>query len=189
MAAHPRGWRTRRGSFDLVVDYVRSVMPRPSPSAEIPRNRCIAVLCAADSGDLMDGIRAQFAIDSRIRVVGQLLSLRRLLAHAQSLRPRIVLLDHCTPEADPFVITSRAQRPECRVVILGDCLRDTLVGAAYQCGAWGYFVKSDELDAIVAGIERVARSVMGTFLVSPLRRATRLLDLPRRDESRVPCSP
>lgn len=129
----------------------------------------IRVLCVDDHAVLVEGLRAQFAIENRIRVVGRLPSPERLLEEVARLRPDVVLLDIEMPGPDVFEMADRMRRmhPTLRFVFLSAHVRDGCLAAAYKCGAWGYFAKSDELDDIVAGITELARSSAGTFVMGP----------------------
>jgi DNA-binding NarL/FixJ family response regulator len=133
----------------------------------------IRVLCVDDHAVLVEGLRAKFAVEKRIRIVGSLESADRLLQETARLRPDIVLLDIEMPGPDVFERADRLRRefPGLRFIFLSAHIRDGYLAAAYKCGAWGYFAKGDELDDIVAGIVEVARSTAGTFVMGPKVRA------------------
>lgn len=121
-------------------------------------DRKIRVLCVDDHAFLVDGLRARFALEPDIECIGRLDRADLLLAEARKLRPDIVLLDIEMPGADPFEATDELRRhcPGSRVVILSAYVRDHYIQSAFKSGAWGYFSKSEDPDAIVAGIRRVA---------------------------------
>jgi len=129
----------------------------------------VRVLCVDDHAVLIEGLKAQFAIDGRIRVVGRLASAEKLLDEVARLKPDVVLLDIEMPGPDVFEMADRMrhQYRELRFVFLSAHIRDGYLAAAYKCGAWGYFAKGDELEDIVAGIYEVARSKGGTFVMGP----------------------
>jgi DNA-binding NarL/FixJ family response regulator len=129
----------------------------------------VRVLCVDDHAVLIEGLKAQFAIDARIRVVGRLASAERLLEEVDRLRPDVVLLDIEMPGPDVFERADRLRHrhPHLRFVFLSAHIRDGYLAAAYKCGAWGYFAKGDELEDIAAGILEVARSSGGTFVMGP----------------------
>ncbi len=131
------------------------------------------MLCVDDHAVLVEGLRAKFAVEDRIRIVGSLASAERLLEETARLRPDIVLLDIEMPGPDVFEVADRLRRahPGLRFVFLSAHIRDGYLAAAYKCGAWGYFAKGDELDDIVAGLGEVARSSAGTFVMGPKVRA------------------
>lgn len=126
-------------------------------------------MCVDDHAVLVEGLRAQFAIDNRIGVVGRLPSAERLFEESARLKPDIVLLDIEMPGPDAFEMADRLRhmQPNARVIFLSAHVRDAFISAAYTCGAWGYFAKGDELEDIAAGVREVARSVAGTFVLGP----------------------
>jgi DNA-binding NarL/FixJ family response regulator len=122
-----------------------------------------------DHAVLVEGLRAQFAIDGRIEVVGRLGSAESLLADVARLTPDVVLLDIEMPGPDAFEMADRLrhENPRVRVIFLSAHIRDGYISAAFKCGAWGYFAKSDELEDISEGVLKVARSPSGTFVLGP----------------------
>lgn len=133
----------------------------------------IRVLCVDDHAVLVEGLRAKFAVEDRIRIVGSLATAERLLEETARLQPDIILLDIEMPGPDVFEMADRLRHahPKLRFIFLSAHIRDGYLAAAYKCGAWGYFAKGDELDDIVAGLGEVARSTAGTFVMGPKVRA------------------
>ncbi len=129
----------------------------------------VRVLCVDDHALLIEGLKAQFAIDNRIRVVGRLASADHLLEEVARLKPDVVLLDIEMPGADVFEMADRLRHmhPEVRFAFLSAHVQDGYLSAAYKHGAWGYFAKGDDLEAIVAGVMEVAHSPAGTFVMGP----------------------
>ncbi|MFO0827068.1 MAG: response regulator transcription factor [Phycisphaerales bacterium] len=127
----------------------------------------VRVLCVDDHAVLMEGLRAQFAIDGHIELVGALRSAEGLLEEAERLKPDVVLLDIEMPGPDAFEAADRLLHlhPQVRVAFLSAHVRDGYIAAAYACGACGYFAKSDDLTEIVAGVHEVASSAQGTFVM------------------------
>jgi DNA-binding NarL/FixJ family response regulator len=127
------------------------------------------VLCVDDHAVLVEGLKAQFAIDGRIACAGYLPSADSLLEEVARLAPAVVLLDIEMPGPDVFETADRLRRmhPAVRVIFLSAHVRDGYLAAAYACGAWGYFAKGDDLGDIVAGVLEVARSAGGTFVMGP----------------------
>jgi DNA-binding NarL/FixJ family response regulator len=127
------------------------------------------VLCVDDHELLVDGLRARFAIEGGIEVVGCLASADRLTEEVERLRPDVVLLDIEMPGPDAFEMTDRMSRkhPEVRVIVLSAHIRDAFISASFRAGVRAYFAKSDELDDIVGGIYEVMRSGAGSFLLGP----------------------
>jgi DNA-binding NarL/FixJ family response regulator len=137
-----------------------------STSATAPSVR---VLCVDDHAVLVEGLKAQFAIDGRIQCVGYLESAANLLEEASRLKPDVVVLDIDMPGPDVFEMADRLRHmhQNIRFIFLSAHVRDGYLAAAYKCGAWGYFAKGDELDDIVGGIKEVARSEEGVFVMGP----------------------
>lgn len=129
----------------------------------------IRVLCVDDHAVLVEGLRSQFAIQDRIRIVGSLESPANLLEETARLNPDVVLLDIEMPGPDVFEMADRLRQmhPRVRFVLLSAHIRDGYLAAAYKCGAWGYFAKGDNLEDIVSGVRKVARSTSGTFVMGP----------------------
>jgi DNA-binding NarL/FixJ family response regulator len=146
-----------------------SAAPRgaaPAPPSTAPGVR---VLCVDDHAVLVEGLKAQFAIDGHVQVVGRLPTAEKLLEEVDRLRPDVVMLDIEMPGPDVFEMADRMRHrhPTLRFVFLSAHVRDGYLAAAYKAGAWGYFAKGDELDDIVAGIRELARSGSGTFVMGP----------------------
>lgn len=143
--------------------------PRPAPPPDDSDGGGVRILCVDDHAVLIEGLKAQFAIEGRIRIVGRLASAERLLDEATRLHPDVVILDIEMPGPDVFEMADRLhhKHPHMRFVFLSAHIRDGYLAAAYKCGAWGYFAKGDELDDIAAGIMEVARSQTGTFVMGP----------------------
>lgn len=129
----------------------------------------VRVLCVDDHAVLVEGLKAQFAIEGRIKVVSRLASAERLLDEVSRVKPDVVLLDIEMPGPDVFEMADRMRRmhPNLRFVFLSAHIRDGYLAAAYKCGAWGYFAKGDELEDIVTGIKELVRSSSGTFVMGP----------------------
>lgn len=138
--------------------------PAPTTFAKVLR-----VLCVDDHAVLVEGLRAQFAIEGDIEIVGQLSSATRLLDEVRRLEPDAVILDIEMPGPDAFEAADRLHQahPEVRVIVLSAHVRDAYISASFRAGACAYFSKSDELGDIVQGIARVCRRRGGSFLLGP----------------------
>lgn len=143
--------------------------PRVVAATDEASDAGVRVLCVDDHAVLVEGLKAQFAIDGRIKVVGRLASAEKLLTEVARVKPDVVLLDIEMPGPDVFEMADRMRHmhPSLRFVFLSAHIRDGYLAAAYKCGAWGYFAKGDELEDIVAGIKELARSSSGTFVMGP----------------------
>lgn len=133
------------------------------------QSHAIRVLCIDDHAVLVEGLRAQFAIEGRIEVVGRLASAARMVDEVERLKPGAVLLDIELPGPDAFEMADRLRRahPDVRIIVLSAHIRDAFISASFAAGASGYFSKSDELEEIVQGIITVMKSKAGGFLLSP----------------------
>ncbi|MEK6703475.1 MAG: response regulator transcription factor, partial [Planctomycetota bacterium] len=132
-------------------------------------SHAIRVLCVDDHAILVEGLRAQFAINGGIEIIGRLATAARLVDEVERLRPDLVLLDIEMPGPDAFEMADRLKRahPEIRVVMLSAHIRDAYISASFAAGVSAYFSKSDELEDIVSGIHEVMRSQTGTYLLGP----------------------
>ena len=120
-----------------------------------------------DHAFLVDGLRARFEIETDIDFVGYLNSADGLLAQAAHINPNIIILDIEMPGSDPFEAAQDIHRmlPDVRIVILSAHVRDHYISEAVKAGAYGYFSKSDETNAIIDGIRKIARH--GEFAFGP----------------------
>jgi DNA-binding NarL/FixJ family response regulator len=129
----------------------------------------VRVLAVDDHALLLDGMRVQLGLDPEIDFVGGLPDPSGLLDAVERLRPDVVTLDVEMPGPEVFESADRMRQrfPDVRFIFLSAHIRDSLLSAAYRCGASGYFAKGDDLRDLAAGIKRVARSVRGTFVMGP----------------------
>lgn len=128
--------------------------------------RRIRVLCVDDHAFVVDGLEARFSMEKDLECVQRLPDATRVAEVVAECRPDVVLMDIEMPGPDPFEVTADVARrfPETRVAFLSAFVRDHYVSAAFKAGAWGYFSKSDEPEAIIEGIRLVSR---GEFAMSP----------------------
>jgi two-component system response regulator NreC len=143
-------------------------------SAPLERTAGIRLLCVDDHEVLAAGLKAAFAADGMIEVVGWLPSAATLLESAAELKPDVVLLDIEMPGPDAFERADRLRRilPQVRIIFLSAHIREGYIAAAYNCGAHGYFAKGDDLRVIAEGIRTAAHLVAGKgaaheFLMGP----------------------
>ena len=130
-------------------------------------SRPIRVLCVDDHAVLVEGLKAQFAMDEHLECVGYLPSANDLLNEVARVKPDVALLDIEMPGADVFEMADRLQHMHrnVRAIFLSAHVRDGYLSAAYKCGAWGYFSKGDELNDIIQGIKDVAQSPEPMFVL------------------------
>ncbi len=133
-------------------------------------SHAIRVLCVDDHAVLVEGLKARFAVEGGLEVVGHLDSAARLAEEVERLRPDVVLLDVEMPGPDAFEMADRTKRrhPAVQIVVLSAHIRDAFISASFRAGVSGYFAKSDELKDIVRGIHDVASNhPKGSFLLGP----------------------
>lgn len=133
----------------------------------------VRALCVDDHSVLIEGLRAQFAIDGSVRCVASLGSADELVDAVAEHRPDVVVLDIEMPGADVFEAADRLRHlhPGVRFVFLSAHVRDGFLASAYRVGASGYFAKGDDLEEIVDGLKRIARCAEGTFIMGSKVRA------------------
>ena len=126
----------------------------------------IRVLSVDDHAFLVEGLRTRLDIEPDMELVGRLPTAENLVKEVRAAGAHIVLLDIEMPGPDVFeaVDDLRRQAPDVRAIMLSAYVRDHYISSAMKAGAWGYFSKSDEADAIVDGLRKVAR---GEFAFSP----------------------
>jgi DNA-binding NarL/FixJ family response regulator len=145
--------------------------------------RVIKILCVDDHAFLVEGLAARFAVEDDFALVGRLSTAENLPEEVRRTRAQIVLLDIEMPGPDPFDAIAELRRlnDSVRVIMLSAFIRDRYIESAYKAGAWGYFSKSDEMNAIVDGIRKVAG---GEFILGPKvqERCQPILGKPRGDK-------
>lgn len=153
-----------------LVNFKRNAADRTG-TPDRSKSAGLRVLCVDDHQLLVEGLKAHFAVEGVIDVVGTLPKADHLLEEAARLKPDIVLLDIEMPGADAFEMADRLKRiaPNVRVVFLSAHVRDGYITAAYKCHADGYFAKGDDLHDIVDGLHAVAhvRPGEGQFVMGP----------------------
>jgi DNA-binding NarL/FixJ family response regulator len=129
----------------------------------------VRVLAVDDHALLREGMRVQLGLDPEIDFVGALPDPSGLLDEVGRLRPDVVTLDVEMPGPEVFEAADamRHRFPDVKFIFLSAHIRDSLLSAAYRCGASGYFAKGDDLTELAAGIKRVARAARGTFVMGP----------------------
>lgn len=168
-----------------------TVAARAAPRAADPeplRRAVIRVLCVDDHAVLVEGLKARFAIDGMIEVVGQLETAARLVEEVRRLHPDAVVLDIEMPGPDAFEMADRLKRafPDVRVIVLSAHVRDAYISASFAAGVSAYFSKSDLLADIVRGIYEVMRSRPDSFLLGPrVRERCRPVTVAGRDRGRM----
>jgi DNA-binding NarL/FixJ family response regulator len=165
---------------NVLIEPSRTLARRKSPDIATPSSAqrdtaraTVRVLCVDDHVVLLEGLKAQFAIDGQIRCVASLGSAEELIDAVATHRPDVVVLDIELPGPDVFEVADRLHHlhPEVRFIFLSAHIRDGFLSSAYRSGGSGYFAKGDDLEEILEGIKRVARCAEGTFVMGSKVRA------------------
>lgn len=157
------------GDTDVLASPVQGVRRATAASGTPSSSHAIRVLCVDDHAVLVDGLKAQFAIDGRIEVVGRLPSAAGLVDEVRRLQADAVLLDIEMPGPDAFESADRLRRacPDVRIIVLSAHIRDGFISASFAAGACAYFAKSDEPGDIVSGVYQVMHRRSEAFLLGP----------------------
>lgn len=147
----------------------------PGSACNSPQNdqttasHAIRVLCVEEHEVLVEGLKAYFAINGAIEVVGRLADVAQLVEEIARLHPHAVLLDIAVPAADTFAMAERLRHshPGIRVMVLTAHVRDAFISASFAAGVCAYFAKSDELNDIACGIHKVMQNRSSAFLLGP----------------------
>ncbi len=130
------------------------------------------VMLADDHALFLDGLRNLLTLHG-IQVVGTARNGMEAFEKAIQLRPDIVLMDIRMPGCDGVTATRliKAERPECKVVMLTTSTEEPDLLEAIQSGASGYLLKSLEIGPFLTyleGVERgeaaISRELSGTLL-------------------------
>lgn len=148
-------------------------VPRAGIAPGVVGQAPVRVICVDDHVVLVEGLKAQFAIEGQVRCVATLSSADELVDAVGEHRPDVVVLDIEMPGADVFEMADRLHHihPEVRFVFLSAHIRDGFLSSAFRCGASGYFAKGDDVAEIVEGLRRIARCAEGTFIMGSKVRA------------------
>ncbi len=119
----------------------------------------IRVLIVDDHSIVRKGIRALFATERDIQVVGEAGDGSEAIAQAQALHPDVILMDLVMPTMDGIQATQQitAQLPQSRVLVLTSFAADDKVFPAIKAGALGYLLKDATPQALIQAIHAVYR--------------------------------
>ncbi len=144
------------------------------------QSNAIRVLIADDHQIVRDGIRAFFATQPDLAVVGEAADGNDATARCGALKPDVALIDLVMPgggvEATRRI---KASLPDTQVVILTSFEDDQQILAAIQAGALSYVLKDIPASALADTVRRAAR---GEAVIHP-RVAARLANVLRADGS------
>ena len=114
----------------------------------------IKVVIVDDHAIVREGLKKMLALDERVEVVGEAANGQEGLKVIGRVKPDVAVLDISMPvlggiEAIPSV---SAMSPKTRVVMLSMHGKDTLAQEALRAGAYGYILKGDSGDELIAAI-------------------------------------
>ncbi|MBI5291355.1 MAG: response regulator transcription factor [Chloroflexi bacterium] len=117
----------------------------------------ITVLIADDHGVVREGLRAMLEREG-LRVVGEARTGREAIALAESLSPKVVLLDIRMPDLDGLqaLAAIKAARPETSVIMLTSHANPGYLARAVAHGAAGFLSKEVDPERIPAAVRAAA---------------------------------
>ena len=129
-------------------------------------NDTITVLLADDHPLVRRGFRRMLEDDPGVTVVGEAGDGDEAVKLAETLRPRVILMDCAMPGTSGLVATKRILDawPEATIVMLSMHAEDTLVRQALEAGARGNVLKS-AIDLDLASVVR--RAAAGDKVLDP----------------------
>ena len=141
------------------------------------------VLLVDDHVVVRQGLKALFADEPDIEVIGEASNGREAVERLADLEPDVVLMDISMPGLNGIEATRQIQQryPEIKVVVLSMHANEEYVFQVLQAGASGYVLKqSDSMEVLTAIRAAVAG---GSFLSPPISR-TVIDDYVRRADAR-----
>ena len=141
------------------------------------------ILLVEDHAVLRQGLKALFAEEPDIEIVGEANDGREALRRVSELRPDVVLMDISMPDLNGIEATRQIRRsyPEVKVVVLSMHVNEEYVFQMLQIGAVGYVLKQSDSAELLIAI-RAALSG-GSFLSPPISRVI-IDDYVRRAKAR-----
>lgn len=141
------------------------------------------VMLVDDHVVVRQGLKALFADEPDIEVVGEADNGREALERLPELKPDVVLMDISMPGLNGIEATRqlRQRHPEVKVVVLSMHANEEYVFQVLQAGASGYVLKQSDSMEVVAAIRAAVAG--GSFLSPPISR-TVIDDYVRRADAR-----
>ncbi len=118
----------------------------------------ITVLIVDDHTVVRRGLTALLNTERDIRVVGEAANGREAVAQAETLAPRVILMDLVMPEMDGVSATAAimARHPHAHILVLTSFGSDVKLFPAIKAGAVGYLLKDTTPQELVTAIRRAA---------------------------------
>lgn len=119
----------------------------------------IRLLIADDHAVVREGLRALFATEPDIELVGEAADGIEAVGKAMSLKPDVILLDMLMPRMNGLEAIGeiRKQNPQARILVLTSFAEDDKVFPAIKSGALGYLLKDSSPQELMNAIRSVAR--------------------------------
>ena len=146
----PRG--VRRAA---VADHHESSAPRSgaAPPVDDDRNApdALRILIVDDHPAVRRALREMLHQRPQLAVVGDSANGFEAIAHANTLRPDVILMDIAMPHMDGVEATTRirAELPDIRILGLSTLARTEAADAIEQAGAAGFFVKGTDTRRLI----------------------------------------
>ena len=120
--------------------------------------RPVRILLVEDNQVFRDALELLLGMRADVEVVAAVADGSDALPAAEQHRPDVVLMDYRLPGMDGVQATAavKEKHPEIAVVCLTASANAREIEALYEAGAAACLTKDQELDAIVAAIERAA---------------------------------
>lgn len=119
----------------------------------------IRILISDDHTIVREGLRALFATEPGIEVVGEAADGVEAVDKARALRPDVILLDMVMPRKDGLEAIAGIMRdnPGARILVLTSFAEDEKVFPAIKAGALGYLLKDASPQELLQAIRNVQR--------------------------------
>ncbi len=119
----------------------------------------IRILISDDHTIVREGLRALFATEPGIEVVGEAADGVEAVDKARALQPDVILLDMVMPRKDGLGAIADIMRdnPKARILVLTSFAEDEKVFPAIKAGALGYLLKDASPQELLQAIRNVQR--------------------------------
>jgi len=119
----------------------------------------IRILLVEPYAIVRSGLRAIFAHEPDLLVVGEAVRGGEVLRQMNRHFPDVVLMDLKLPETDSLELICRIRHshPQCQVVVLTECTEDRQIRGAIQAGALGYLLKDVQPAELVRSLRAAAQ--------------------------------